>query len=380
MTQLVFHVGDPKTGTSSIQSALWHKLCQPTDQTIRPWTNVNAVRMGKNLSKQDTEACAENFAAINQWVNGATEDFSVISGESFARAKPAFIKRLVQNHLPEHAEKFRVIAYARPHASRLLSGFQQRTKMGINDIDLPTFRDRITRNNSEFHYAPRFSRWEDAIGDRFELHPFVRSELKNGDAVNDFFFHLLGNDQFEIKSHKVENVSLRIRGLSSLRLFRQVLKNQGIAPDPRNSFGFTLANHHINSKTQAGPKPYIDKTSAEIMIDVFLKDAQAIDNRYFGKPILETELLKAADTEHVEPFSLAAEAHFSDKEIKDMSGHAREFAKNCGGMAILWAVHTKANRGLNTPNEIQAAKLKKNRARLRQLDKLAEEFSVVAQG
>ena len=140
---LVLHIGDPKTGSSSIQEVLRHKLWESSQATLNYPDQLNSFPLANALSDpKQADQRAERWGRLAEWLRASQADVAVVSAEQFFRVDPMVLLDTLTDFLPEYVENLRVIAYVRPHAGRLVSAFMQRCKAGLYQGDMETFFDR----------------------------------------------------------------------------------------------------------------------------------------------------------------------------------------------------------------------------------------------
>lgn len=189
MRTCYLHLGMPKTGSTSIQSAFngykdtdltYAQLRQPNHGfTIKckfmkepetlPDFRLNAVEKHE-IAKRVKRKKMLLDAALK------TRRSVIFSGESIAgHLKPDEIAEMV-SFFKQRFERLLVIAYVRPLASLVNSQFQQQVKTGKREFSMPNPRYR------EF-FQPIFDNIEQ---ENLQLVRFDRANLIGGDIVHDF--------------------------------------------------------------------------------------------------------------------------------------------------------------------------------------------------
>jgi hypothetical protein len=315
--KLVFHIGDAKTGSSSIQQVLFTGGYDcPTVKTAYP-DSMAQIPLARSLYVPEEKSRAKNrFKATSSWVDKVDADLAVISAEHFENVPPETFKAALEKYFPDYAEEALVVAYVRPHADRFVSAFSQRTKTGLFFRQMDHFHKRMS-DKGRFMYTPRFAAWRDAFGDRFILRPMIRSELHEGDVVKDFLHTILNGAPFELTGLGTANESPSLEELSVLRELNLAFKKRDL---PHGVYH--AASAHFS---RVLPPPAIGETRtklrlhralAEDIVSTYRDDAQKLDAMFFPSGLmskaLEASVEKAVDT----PMSTKAEAHFTPDSLR----------------------------------------------------------------
>ena len=292
---LVLHIGDPKTGSSSIQRALFDRYWDcPTVKMDYP-PRLNAISLANALRSDISEnSRAKRFNALADWADASTSDVLVVSAEQFSAVRPGLVQKVFAQYLPDLARTMRVVAYARPHASRLLSAYAQRTKVGGLYTDTLTFFDQLAGAGG-LTYHPRFHRWRRTFGDRFTLRPMVRSQLTDNDVVADFITVALQGAPFKLLERSEANSSLTIEPLAGLRLVQSVLTRAELSEGAKHTLGASV-NQRVNAVAAGkGTRLQLNSRIYKKLLQRCHPDALNLDRDFFGAPLMETELEKAAE-------------------------------------------------------------------------------------
>lgn len=316
---LVLHLGDHKTGSTSIQQVLFSGAVQaeqslffPAGRPPRPHHNHIAramIRKVKPPKHQQHEA--ELLTALAAEISGSSADIAVISAEHFEFADPAQLATVLETYLPDLAPEARLIAYIRPHGERLLSSYAERVKQGLFLGDLEEFH-RETDAAGAFHYAPRLEKWRAVFGDRFTARPMIRSALKQGDVVQDFLDWVFGGRPFTVKALAQTNEKLSLQDLAVLREVQNRLEDvraQNAAPrEPVRALGWRLARMLSNTPApEATPLALHESLVADVQ-RVYAADAAEVDAAFFGGATLLTDALaRLSETAVAEPQALELE-------------------------------------------------------------------------
>lgn len=320
--QLVIHIGDPKTGTSSIQRALQQGLIDSGNGKVSGFisgkNSANAIAVARCFHGRDPERVRTAMKDLAPWIDMDSADFLVLSSEFFIDATPGVLKRAFLRRYPGLAAEMRVVAYARPHLGRTLSAYAERVKCGYT---LRSFSDWLPHfiADGSLNYSTRFQKWRDTFGDGFILRPFLRNELRNGDAVADFFSLVTGDPEVAVEDLAHENQTLSLRALAGLRAFNRNMNDAGIPGRQRIPLSLCIARAVTPHPQDI--KPELDQDSIALITRMCESDAQALDKGYFGRPVFAPALEQMPSRAVGKPLDLALDAHFTRAEQADLMRH-----------------------------------------------------------
>lgn len=319
--EIVFHLGDCKTGTTSIQAVLargaWTLDGQAGRGIVYP-AQVNHIPLAKSLwvpSEKPFEA--ERFASVREAFTKSDARLGVISAEDFEFVDPELVAAAIERHLGAWQGRIRLIAYVRPHAERLVSAFAERSKQGLFVKPLAAMHDKLEADGLLF-YAPRFEKWRALFGDAFTLRPFLRNSLYKGDVVQDFFHWMTGGPDYEITRPTDQNESLSVEDIAMMRaLHKHIRADSGRSlREVQQALGWYLADMVTSRPRQDGTKPRLHRALAKRVVATYAEDAAALDAAFFdGTPM--SDALAAAPGKAVDkPQSFRAEDHFNAEELR----------------------------------------------------------------
>jgi hypothetical protein len=343
---LILHIGDPKTGTSSIQRALQLGLVESPAGKISSFTaendSVNAVTLARSFRKEG-EKPEPPMRAVKSWLGKNNANIQVISSEFFSSANPAYLHHVFTQHHPELMKNARVIAYVRPHVGRALAAYTERTKCGYTLSNFDEWLPAFIKSN-KIKYFPRFQKWRNVFGDQFTLRPFLRSELRKGDAVEDFFTEVFGPENFSVKNAVNENQSITLKALAGLRSFNRAMVDSGIPAKQRIPLARGIYKD-LPAETAAA-KPKMDRDSILLIAHAYRKDAKRLDTEFFNKSLFLNELNEAARNAPEEPIDLTLGKYFDASEQAALSEHTRAIGKLMETNHARWERYYQENRRL----------------------------------
>lgn len=318
MTKLVFHLGDYKTGSTAIQTTLAAHTYECPVSVFYPWPQrVNHMDLAKTFyEKASIPHRAARFSALKAEIEKVDAQYTIISAEQFETVDPGGLKQAIEAYLPGYLEHTRFIAYVRPHADRVISGFSENVKMGNLLDSLETFHER-TLKTGRFKYFQRFSRWRDTFGDAFELRPLIRETLLKGDVVADFMDFALQGADFKVTGAPDKNESLCLEDWLIVRHLQEKLNaKRGLDPLVRMLIGRTLGRRFSMKLPEKMTKLRLHRSLADRIAADYMDDAEKLDAEFFAGTPISTALAEAPGKANPEPHDLRIEAHFSPDELR----------------------------------------------------------------
>jgi len=307
---LVLHIGDPKTGTSSIQRALQLGLVEGKSAKVSGFidqiNSANAISFARVFTPRGARGRAAHEA--ERWLKNENADVLIISSEFFSEAEPELVKHYLDKKYPDLSGRIKVIAYVRPHVCRALSAFTERTKAGYTISDFDKWLGHFLRSGS-LYYTPRFLRWRAAFGESFVLRPYIRSHIRERDVVIDFFSEALGAGNFSLARSMNENQKISLKALSGLRGFNRGMSGAGIVVKQRIQLSLMISRFLETGSEAMMPK--MGAASIARIIKACRKDAQDLDREFFGEPLFMQELAKSRKDALEDALDLSMERHFT---------------------------------------------------------------------
>lgn len=333
---LIFHIGDHKTGSTSIQTVFASDRVRLKSGRVHfpsklshNWLKEHCNAYGAE-NRPGAKAKAEKiFRNIAADIQSANAEFCLISGESLEGVPAYVLKDIIDRFFSDAADDIRVIAYVRPHAGRFTSGFTERTKTGLPNA-LSSNLDRlfdIVLENDTFLYAPRFLSWREHFGERFILRPMIRNQLYQGSVVDDFILHAFGTKDFTIIGETGANESLCLEDLMRLKALQSYIF-KGSGPKLRHAIGWEFARVVNQMPPPESPtKLRLHKSLAEKVHTAYLDDAREMDREFFdGEPLLASDLKRTVETAIPQALSTDPADHLSQSEMRSLEAFSRIIA------------------------------------------------------
>lgn len=335
--KLILHVGDFKTGSTSIQYALATGRCVVKSASLSYPSKLNH----NNLKSAFVHPLAHKRTLTQLSQNMATNkaDFTILSAEVLERVDPQKIEQVYNQHFSAHVQSMQVIAYVRPHAGRISSSCSERIKVGS------FFKNRledffeVSLSDKRFFYTPRFRSWQDQFGQDFTLRPMIRHQLHKGSVIEDFLHISLDNTPFTLTPGNNANESLSLRDLMVIKLIQT--RARSMSDHARLGLGWSIARHLGSYATEPEEKLRPHKALAARIAEAYMDDAKSMDTTFFGgEPLLQADLEKTVESAPEEEQSLDPADHFSDSEqrhIITLADTISEMLHNNEGKP--WAKH-----------------------------------------
>ena len=124
--KLIIHLGDCKTGSTSIQTILFRKAWTSNSHSIIYPKGFNHIALAKCLDKKRALASQPKlYNKIRKLVLNSTASTAILSAEAFEFTDPQLVRNAVDTYFPEFKDNVQLISYLRPHASRFLAAYDR---------------------------------------------------------------------------------------------------------------------------------------------------------------------------------------------------------------------------------------------------------------
>lgn len=284
---LVFHLGDRKTGSTSIQKTLTDGLWDAPDRALFYTAQGHNGPLAQALaSLGNADAVMRRFKGLSQRLDAVASDadvapdVAVVSSETFEDVSPKALKLALEAYMPDYVDHLRLIAYVRPHAGRLLSGYSEQIKRGQSLASLEEFfAEGVALDR--FAVFERFANWRAVFGDAFTLRPMIRSQLYNGCVVQDFLSYALNSTDFTLSWDPDANPSLSLQDIEVLRGFHSRLDVAGVSPAQASFLGAELGQQLAAFPSGSANRLTLPERLADPLIALCSRDAADLDKMFF---------------------------------------------------------------------------------------------------
>lgn len=320
--RLVVHIGDHKTGSTSMQIALARgnvtlksgKLCYPlvNQHYCHNFVAHGFVHSLRARFTPDTSGM-KRVATIARKANPT---LTVLSAEGFEKARPSKVAEAIDEHFKMSRENLVVYCLVRPHISRLSATLSEYIKCGRSSED--PMRDVWLMRRYWLGFGGRLNRWSNVFGSSFKVSAFKRDEMANGQPLDDLFAKAIGPDMVDVKSQVFENKSLGVEDLMRIHLVQKSLPD--LAKWERHTVGWYLARKiaAANEPSNSGTKLTFDQATSAKFRKAYWSDASRIDRKFFAdRPVFRDALTEAVDTAPRERLELRPEAWLSPGQLAD---------------------------------------------------------------
>ncbi|MCW8842253.1 MAG: hypothetical protein OQK00_02435 [Rhodobacteraceae bacterium] len=352
--EIVFHLGDCKTGTTAIQSVLASGMVESSHSICYP-ARFNHIPLAKTLSVDSERPFQKKrFSALRKAFDQSSADVGIVSAEHFEFVDPEEIRRAIDLYLPAYADRVRLLAYVRPHAERLVSTFAERSKKGQFHKPIEAMHARLIEEKRLF-YTPRFTRLRELFGDQFTLRPFIRDHLRDGDVVQDFLHTALSQTPYTLVGQRQPNESLSVQDIAMMRhMHRQIAQltqNHMKNRKAQRALGWYLSDLLTTLPQHDAQKPRLHQELADEVVRVYRDDAAALDAAFFEGTPMSDALANAPSKATATPQSFRAQDHLSADELRLVEAWATLTARmiEADPLHFAWAVRPQSQRDPKPP-------------------------------
>ncbi len=269
MKHIVLHIGTGKTGTSTIQNALYRNR-----RRLRRRHNVDYAELdllvidhfGERIAahyqliERLRHADAATLAAVTDYIDSREQDTIVFSCENFYHhLGHTELQRLAALLKPYRVS---IVCYLRRQDLYVESAYRQQVKVGVAKVNVRPFlaRHMSAKSLDEVHanYYRMLQRWDQYFGtDCMQVRLFDKACFAGGDLLTDFLQASgIGNVELQRRGEAVANQAVPAELINVLRVFNQagiVSKehHQQFVRDLRENFDFrdySLISNSVRTK------------------------------------------------------------------------------------------------------------------------------------
>ncbi|WP_299146556.1 hypothetical protein [uncultured Tateyamaria sp.] len=308
--RLILHVGDRKTGTTTIQHVLDARARNP--EAYGGTFGVHYPLAGRNIEQRITHVNLAHelledkrftpdlggWADLSEELHSAQPPLTVISSEGFESVAPGVVAQALDTYIPKGTE-ITLVAYIRPHADRIVASYAQNVKTGKYVLPLDTFARRSMRGRLGALHK-RAAAWKSVFGDRYHVRPYARDLLMDRDVVADFLVGQVGLDTAVMQNLPPipdENPTPGVRVLELIRQLTQTMTKGGTdLPPGADQRMLAPLRATLMGMYPDDPKLRLTPDLATACRDACMDDAQAMDRDFCeGTAIFEGALHRAVD-------------------------------------------------------------------------------------
>lgn len=215
--EILLHIGQSKTGTSAIQGFMTlnrqaleaagilypsvrvagstvdlgsHNALADAIEGLRPYPYLSAAEYSKQFFEQtDTANISRMIISGEHFFNGAPRVSSIENEAVYLKKYRRKVDRVAEFF---SGHKLKILVYLRPQVEWIESAIGHHIKVqGLLERDayFKTDEEYLNRSLPLLKYATRLGMWSEAFPDaEIVAVPYVRSTLKNGDAISDFLY------------------------------------------------------------------------------------------------------------------------------------------------------------------------------------------------
>jgi hypothetical protein len=234
--ELVIHIGIHKTGSTSIQNALFNK---DNSHILKAHSIEYLESLGENhsyaiikLLSLDNLKNIENYFKINRFPKSVSKlfrykygDVLIISGEEISQLDDKqlfFLKKLVYKFI--QPKKIKIVCYMRYPLSFMISALQEMIKSGQINLYKDSFLNDLKSQLSASNYQKIYERIVNIFGeDYIEIRSFEKAIKHKFGIVGDFL-HILGVNNKALSEITVAHLNSGLSNLG-LRLFCFINRN-----------------------------------------------------------------------------------------------------------------------------------------------------------
>ena len=327
MKTLYFHIGTPKTGTTSIQF-----YCAQNNKALKKkgyvypklpfqFTGSGRSRNGRFLAGYKGKI--DGKRAIDQLREGQElllelfkkYDKVVLSEETFwTRLNEGREDKLTQlsDFCKEHEIRLKIIVYLRRQDQYLESWWRQKIKNGVRQEEWRTFLD-AGEKGPVLDYYPKLKYIRGVVGKKnLIVRRFERSAFKNGDLIEDFL-NVIGIKKMpqSAQAPDVKNQSLSCDYTELKRVLNQLCEDEkAFLSDESEFYKYTIHECSSRWRGESG-EHFMSTEDSRKILDRYRESNARVAKEFFGD---KDELFEENESE-------IAEWAFDDRKMFEAAVH-----------------------------------------------------------
>jgi hypothetical protein len=290
--ELIIHVGNHKTASTSMQKCLREKSYEVDDDVYYPETVGGPVQYNHNyyIRSLRTEHQTDRFGHLLNLLRNTDRSKAVISSAAYAYFHGSDLKDHVEEYYRPLARNIRLIKYIRPHLSSLVSSYTELVRIGLFSDTIYNLLESPMGNRMVLHHDnPRsLKRY---FGESVEIVPMIPEALIGNDPVTDILHRIFRDHKVKIKRSHTDNIMVSAQHLSVIKELQA--SNFG-SEDDKKGYGYEYSRSLSDIwSPENSVKFQISKASAKkfsVGKNGLLEDALRCDRFLFDQPYLEKAL------------------------------------------------------------------------------------------
>lgn len=317
MRRVILHLGDTKTGSTSLQHALRVHHLPPA--WLYPGRQLNHNGLAQSLTRAAQRSQSDmKFSRV--WVEAKDKGIEtvVLSAEQFQAVEPTELHEKIKSHWGK--VDLELYTYLRPHAEKILAMFSERARLGRH----PQFEAYVLRvmKSGKLDYAPRVNKWKRVFGEAFRCRSYPRPVSMRQDVVSDFWSWATLPGAPETTDKQTLNVSLTVGQIALLRRVAQTVKPSPVFSS-RSNYRYITARLRSTKLGQDTPKLGFSGKMARQIAERYREDAISLARAHLVEGSLLDQLSDGVQASLRGPADFCAETYFSAEDLRRFDVQAR---------------------------------------------------------
>lgn len=281
---LVIHIGNHKTASTSIQKFLYNfkgDFYYPPSGAADTYYNHNWYV--RSLGKPGS---TEKWDKLRDLIKNHEQ--VVISSAAYSYMDPVSLKDHFQKVYGDIAENVRLIWYIRPHLDFLVSMYLEQLRIGIFAGTIGEFIELCLRKNRVYYYQKAMG-YKRHFRDSITIRPLVKEALVNGDPNEDILSFIYNGNNYNMTEPLWDNTMIPVQHLA---IIKHLQDHSVRGEEDKKDDGWLWSDFLKENFPLDNPVKYnISKRRAEKLIREGMMDDCKKCDAMFGAPYLEKALL-----------------------------------------------------------------------------------------